>query len=373
MNEFTKSLRLEVQKEIDRLERTEENIIKKSLEASHILGSAFNRLKEFVSKKGFKSEAEEIEFFKEIKPRLCSKLIYYRKVYNIEMLRPAACVKAQIEFLNDELESINRYTSRRLDFIRYYRSGATWLDSIYFTREKNDTEQYLESFYYELDPHYSTNCDFKVARIMANDMLTAYLLSEIEALEYEGRKCGFEPFAMQRLTWQGSKSDLIELIYSFVSKGCFGNVPLSQVASYFEYVFNIRLDSNISRAFSDMKIRSNPTQFLDELKEALEKKILELEKPWEKKIHRLTLYVYNKTGSLIMFKNLTTAEINSLNGMVYLPESISGEECSIYALANYEIPAVVGVSSIRQIEETTAVEMQLYNRRVRCASSHDVL
>lgn len=52
------------------------------------MGDAFQRLRDFITNYTFKSEAEEIEFFKVIKPRLYHRLIYYRKVYNIEMNRP---------------------------------------------------------------------------------------------------------------------------------------------------------------------------------------------------------------------------------------------------------------------------------------------
>ena len=273
MIDFVKALQKDTQKSIDSLERSGNNTIKKSQEASHILGDAFDQLKDYIISYEFQSESEEIDFFKEIKPRLFCKLIYYRKLYNIEMMRPVASIEAQKDYLNGELEVINKYTNKRLDFIRYYRSGATYLDKLYFLRGQTDTEQYLEAFYYELDPQFSTNCDFKVARILANDMLSAYLLGEIERLSYESRPCGFDPFPESRITWQASKTDLIELIYALDSNGCFGNVPLTQVASYFENVFNIRLDSNLSRAFSDMKIRNNPTQGLDGLKEALSERM----------------------------------------------------------------------------------------------------
>lgn len=282
MIDFVKALQREVQRDIDRLEQSEDSVIKKSLEASHILGAAFDRLKKFIISYEFKDETEEIEFFREIKPRLFSKLIYYRKLYNIKMMRPSGGVEAQQRYLNGELEAIAKYTGKRLDFIRYYRSGATYLDRNYFLRGQNDTEQYLESLHYELDPQFSTNCDFKVARIMANDMLTAYLVNGIEELAYEGRRCGYDPFPDSRLTWQASKTDLIELIYALDSKGCFGETPLTQVAGYFENVFNIRLDSNLSRAFADMKIRNNPTPGLDGLKEALLKRMKALSKKKKK-------------------------------------------------------------------------------------------
>jgi RteC protein. len=45
------------------------------------------------------------------------------------------------------------------------------------------------------------------------------------------------------------------------------------LSDYIQNVFNIRLDKNLSRAFSDMKIRNIPTPFLDKLKDALLKRM----------------------------------------------------------------------------------------------------
>lgn len=127
MIDFVKNLQAEIQKDISCIERSEDNDIKKSLEVSHILGEAFDRLKEFIISYEFKSEEEEIEFFKEIKPRLFCKLIYYRKIYNIEMMRPVASTESQKDYLKSELAAINTYMNKRLDFIRYYRSEPpTW-------------------------------------------------------------------------------------------------------------------------------------------------------------------------------------------------------------------------------------------------------
>ena len=132
MIDFVTALQKDAQKSIDSLERSGNNTIKKSQEASRILGDIFDRLKEYIISYEFKNEAEEIEFFKEMKPRLFCKLIYYRKLYNIEMMRPVASIESQKEYLKEELDVINKYTGKRLDFIRYYRSGATYLDKLYF-------------------------------------------------------------------------------------------------------------------------------------------------------------------------------------------------------------------------------------------------
>ena len=237
------------------------------MEASLVLGDAFQRLRDFITNYTFKSDAEEIEFFKVIKPRLYHRLIYYRKVYNIEMNRPVG-VDSQKAYLIDEIKAINRYNTKRSDFVRYYRSGLTHLDSLYYLRGRIDTALYLESFHYERDPMFSTNADFKVAKLLANELLSAYLKGELEALEYV-KTASTNSLPSVRLTWQDSKTDLTELIYLLDSKRSFGNVPLSQLAAYIAKVFNIQLDTNLSRTFCDMKLRNNPTPWIDKAKQAL--------------------------------------------------------------------------------------------------------
>lgn len=253
---------------VEEIECSEISMINKSLEASRILTEAFNKLKIFILSYSFRDEFEEIYFFKEAKPRLCSRLIYYRKVYNIEMNRPTGIDK-QREYLSEILDGINNYNNKRLDFIRYYRSCSSHLDSLYFLRGKPDMEQYLESFNYEFDPNFSTNCDYKVAKILANDMLSAYLMHEMGLLNNNCVKVGTFGLPATKITWKGSKAELQEQIYSWDSAGIFGDVPLTQLHCYIQNVFNIQLDNNLSRTFGELKIRNNPTPFIDKLKAAL--------------------------------------------------------------------------------------------------------
>ena len=268
MIQFASCLKKEIDTKIEQIECSEISMITKSLDASRILVEAFNRLKAFILSYDFKDEEEEIYFFKETKPKLCSRLIFYRKVYNIEMNRPIG-IEKQREYLCELLNDINKYNGKRLDFIRYYRSDSSHLDAFYFLRDKTDVEQYLETFYYEFDPKFSTNCDFKVAKILANDMLSAYLMHEMELLEDNTLKTYSFGFPTTKLTWKGSKVELQEQIVSWDSAGIFGDVPLTQLYSYIQNVFNIQLDSNLSRSFGELKIRNTPTPFLDKLKDTL--------------------------------------------------------------------------------------------------------
>lgn len=269
MKSFVYNLEKEIEKKLKKIESADLNILKKSLEASLVLGDAFQKMKEFISTYTFRDEAEEIEFFKVIKPRLFYRLIYYRKIYNIEMNRPVG-VESQRAYLIDEIKAINRYNAKRSDFVRYYRSGLTHMDSMYYLRGSIDTALYLESFHHERDPSFSTNCDFKVARILANEFLIQYLTKELEVFEQRQVE---QSLPRVRLTWNGTKTELVEQIFAWDSRKVFGNIPLTRLAEYIQTVFNIELDKNFSRTFGDMRIRNRQTPFLDGLKEALLKRM----------------------------------------------------------------------------------------------------
>ena len=93
---FISDLETEIKRKLRKIELADLNVMKKSFEASLVLGDAYLRLKEFISTYIFQNDTEEIEFFNVIKPRLCHQLIYYRKVYDIEMNRPVG-VESQRE------------------------------------------------------------------------------------------------------------------------------------------------------------------------------------------------------------------------------------------------------------------------------------
>lgn len=203
---FIEHLKCELDKKLQPILSADLNIMRKSHDASLVYADAFKQLKNFIAGYTFRDDAEEIHFFKEIKPRLYFGLIYY----NIEMNRPEG-VESQRAYLIDEIKVINRYNSKRSDFVRYYRSGLTHLDSIYYLRGHADVALYLDSFYYERDPMFSTNCDFTVARLLANESLTEYLNKELDVLENHWLS---QSLPRVRITWSAQKMDLYELIFA---------------------------------------------------------------------------------------------------------------------------------------------------------------
>ncbi|NMB98366.1 MAG: hypothetical protein GYA02_17450 [Clostridiaceae bacterium] len=71
---------------------------------------------------------------------LLIKLIYYQKIYHIELKRPMSGCQLQRLYLEKELEQINNFCVKNVDFIQYYRSEKTVMDEYYFLRGKREIE-----------------------------------------------------------------------------------------------------------------------------------------------------------------------------------------------------------------------------------------
>lgn len=126
---------------------------------------------------------EEILFFKEMKPEILGLLLYFNKVHNIELKRPIGSNETQKDYYDKELMSLTYFFERNLDFHQYYRANSTYLDEQYFVRGKSSPQLCVDSAKYILDPLFSTGYDYKVAKIICNEMLRIYLNKKKYSLE----------------------------------------------------------------------------------------------------------------------------------------------------------------------------------------------
>lgn len=233
----------------------------------HLILECLSEVKEHVLKKGFKNTDEEIHFFKYQKPAIVAKLIYYNAIYKIETKKPYG-VKPIRKYLNKELKKLKRFFDNNIDFYKYYRSNNSFLDESFFVRGKHDIKLWLDTFYFEADHRFSTSHDYKVAKIIANDLIQVYLEDRLNNINV---KRGSD----NSLKWTASKTALTELIYALYSHGVFnnGNTDIKLIAKTFEEAFNIEL-GDFYHTFMELKARKiNRTKFLDSLCEALIKKM----------------------------------------------------------------------------------------------------
>ena len=165
------------------------------------LQEILGELKAFIVSYPFASPEEEIHFFKELKPLIASKIIYYNSVYKIEVRFPSGSEEVQRDYLLSETDRISKSFQRNLAFYQYHRTKATYLDRQYFMRGKPDIQIIVDSFYYETDPQFSTSHDFKVAKILANELLEIYLTNRLHELERREQRTysGAYPFTFRQL------------------------------------------------------------------------------------------------------------------------------------------------------------------------------
>lgn len=252
-----------------------DNPIKKCEKAIEISIKSKEKLRVLIQKTNFKSDEEEIQFFKEIKPQFTSKVIYYNTIFNIEMKKPNGGTRVLKKYYNNELIKLKAFFDNELDFYKYFRSGNIYLDYKYFLRGKFDIKLSLDSYYFEVDKTFATSHDFKVAKILANDLIQLYLENRLIMIENKDNNEKSQHKPNVKITWTAPKVSLTELLYALHSQGVFNNgaVDLKDITEYFEHIFEIDL-GQYRRTFLEIRTRkTDRTKFITSLNETLIKRM----------------------------------------------------------------------------------------------------
>ena len=151
------------------------DIIETSLSMVHKLQTVLDDLRTKIQTYIFPTKEDEILFFKTQKPELLGRLLFFYKIYKIETQCPNGSDEVIRNYINRELDNLTYFFNRNLDFYQYYRSHSTVYDEYYFVRGKVDLRLCTDSAQFDKDPNFSTGYDYKVAKIIANEMLRIYL------------------------------------------------------------------------------------------------------------------------------------------------------------------------------------------------------
>lgn len=270
LNEQLNFIDIEIDDTINRCEKAIEIII-----------VSIQKLKILFLKEKFKNQEQEIDFFQNIKPKFTSKFIYYNIIYKIETKKPYGGERIVKKYLNNELQKLKTYFDNNLDFYKYYRTGNNYLDFKYFVRGKFDIKLTIDSFFFEVDHNFSTSHDFKVAKILAHDLVQVYLENKLIEINNKSVKEKSQHNHNAKLTWTAPKVALIELLYALQSEKVFnnGSTDLKEIAEYLENIFNVDL-GQYRRTFLEIRVRKTErTKFLNTLKETLEKRMNNSDEP----------------------------------------------------------------------------------------------
>ncbi|ADQ16007.1 Tetracycline regulation of excision, RteC [Leadbetterella byssophila DSM 17132] len=252
-----------------------ENAVNVSVLSIEIITQSLIELKQFVINHGFRSEIEEINFFKNVKPSLVSKFIYYNTILHFEAKKDKLTNKCFKKSLQKELKRIKHFSIDNWEFYKYYKMNDTFYDKEYFLRESHKADFIFFDHFFEIDQSFSTTHDYKISRIIANDLIQVYLTDQILRLKQSSLKDSV--VEQLNLDWTESKAALIELIYALHSRSVFnnGNIEIKWIAKSFEKMLNIEL-GDLYHTYLEIRNRKiNQTKFLDTLKYSLIKKMEE--------------------------------------------------------------------------------------------------
>lgn len=263
----------ELEREFELLKNTSKDILTLSYEIIQFIEKKLKEIHQWLKKYVFLTMQDEIYFFKELKPKLVSKLIYYKAILKLESTAPQT-KKDKKKKYEKLLTEIHQYALHHREFYEYYRSRSTHKDEDHFVRRSYKDIILYDCCLINFDSKLCTSHDYNLATIMANDLFVLYLEKELDKLE--GKNTPLHSTPANSYTWTGSKVDLTEMVYGLQAMGCInnGNVDLKELAVFLGSMFHIEIDSNLYSNYSDIKARKvSKTRFINSMSEKLLEKM----------------------------------------------------------------------------------------------------
>lgn len=252
----------------------DEDMVKIAEKSLILIDESVRNLKEMISPHHFETVAEEVYFFKTLKPQFISKFIYYSTILDIESHKPNAGNKALKKYYEAEQEKLKTFYEEQAEFYSYYRREATYLDQKIFVRNSYDLKMKLSFGFYNFDTSFTTSHDQMIARFLASQKMDQYLKKQLENIGDHPIGKSFSP-----LVWSASKVGLIELVYALYQMRCFngGNIELSEVIKFVERSLDTDLGNFHKTIFEIRNRKQGPTKFLHLVSDHLHQHFLNTE------------------------------------------------------------------------------------------------
>lgn len=273
-NKLYEKVLAELEQELFVLEDAEILPLERLRQALPLISKITNEVKASVLKDGFDSPANEIHFFKSMKPRLYGLQLWEMLFYDIATRTPAGTKEMVKAFYEQELIQVFRLLNNNSFHYQYYRTGATELDHLYFLRNAKPSDIPV----LELNdpyPGFSTALDYSFAKFIAYERLRDYLLDLIAGL-YGETKVAAADGKMPVVRWTGDTINLVELGYGIWLTGQVnnGDAGVAEIIQALEYAFQV----NVGRAYRrwqsiSQRKRVSPVKYINQMREAIKKRL----------------------------------------------------------------------------------------------------
>lgn len=167
---------------IEALQRTGLSDIEKIESSFKVSLEFWSRLKHHIKKQGFRSEADEIFFFRTVKPGFTSHIEYFTCRYHALLFKPGEEGEELARFWRWELRKIEKFHELNREFCTYIRVGHTERDQEYFCRREQVNTAWVTGRIHDVDPGTSTWGDHLVTMMKAYELYELYIRAEMKKL-----------------------------------------------------------------------------------------------------------------------------------------------------------------------------------------------
>jgi hypothetical protein len=266
ISKFSERLYADLNKDLNALALEEDVMVKRLEKSIHVCLKYLRKLKDYCKLNDPATRVEEIQFFKQIKPKFKSQLIFYQSLLNIEIRKPIGEGKVVADYYGNEINILNHFFASNLTFYQYVRTQGTYLDEYYFVRGNYDVHLDPDQCVIDFDPAFSTTHDHKLAQVLASVLLEEHLVQSIARINQKEAIVRIDA-EFKDFDWKQTKVALIELIYSWHATEAFGKKNLKSIVKFIERAFNISL-GNFYDTYDWLCGRPSPTLYIDEMKAA---------------------------------------------------------------------------------------------------------
>lgn len=260
--------RSEIKSELLQIEQTFSNPIASCDKAISFCQKILEDYRKAVIVHGFPDEASEIRFFKMDKPLPFGFLLQYSHQLKFELDFPNIAYGMNNEIIGRKIRDVNAFLASHKEMVLYLELENSALDSQYFLRKNRNLFVCIGPNGHSFDSEFSASHDVLIAQILGYRGFLKFLQNK---LDMSGAKGYDSKSAITKINWKGSKAALTELGFALYHSGAIdhGSTSLKSVMQFLEQVTSMDL-GDYHHTSIRLRNRSNPTKFVDKLKNSLQ-------------------------------------------------------------------------------------------------------
>lgn len=217
----------------------------KIIERKNFIVSQITQLINIENGYSFGTESEEINYYRNERPKLLQFGVYYERLLDLETEKP---IGKERRYYKEQENSLFNDSISIIEELKYYRLGSSEKDNIWFVKK-------------------SEKCDI-FAVIKALLMLQKYLDNKLDNRQIEEKISD-----SKRLKWTGTQAEYVEEITSWKETKVInhGEVTLKELHERFQLLFEVNI-TDFNGTSHEIMFRHEPAKFCNKKAKALKEK-----------------------------------------------------------------------------------------------------